>query len=119
WYGENSAHTTHAVGTRPASPWGLYDMAGNVSEWVQDWIGLNYPGGRVVDPQGPATGVTRTLRRGRWGRSGERNVGHLSLTHLTPLTSPYRLPPALVKEKTPAPPPPRFGHNTRQSVGLV
>jgi formylglycine-generating enzyme required for sulfatase activity len=72
WYGENSAQSTHAVGTRPANPWGLYDMAGNVSEWVQDWIGLNYPGGRLVDPQGPATGVTRVLRGGSWADFGAR-----------------------------------------------
>jgi formylglycine-generating enzyme required for sulfatase activity len=41
WYVENSNNTTHPVGTMPPNSWGLYDMQGNVSEWVQDWYSLN------------------------------------------------------------------------------
>jgi len=66
WYRGNSDSKTHSVGRLKPNAWGLYDMHGNVFEWVQDWFD-DYPSGAVTDPQGPSTGSDRVLRGGSFG----------------------------------------------------
>ncbi len=63
-----SADTT-AVMSYPPNPFGLYDLAGNVYEWCQDWYAYNYYDTSVVEPdypKGPPQGVYRVLRGGCW-----------------------------------------------------
>ena len=80
WYGDNSGNTTHPVGSKRPNDWGVYDLHGNVWEWVADWYD-DYPSGRVTDPQGPSSGTRRIIRGGGWGydapdcRSGTRGTG--------------------------------------------
>jgi hypothetical protein len=57
-------HGTKPAGTLPPNEHGLYDMKGNVWEWVQDY---QDPGGGIssaVDPSGPASGIARVIRGG-------------------------------------------------------
>jgi formylglycine-generating enzyme required for sulfatase activity len=57
------------VGSKPqgASPYGAWDMAGNVWEWVADRYGGNYyASAPEANPQGPASGDSRVLRGGSW-----------------------------------------------------
>ena len=65
WYFPNSSHTTHPVGKMTKNAFGLFDMAGNVWEWCEDWYGL-YPGISETDPKGPASGTCRIVRGGSW-----------------------------------------------------
>lgn len=52
---------THSVGQLRPNLYGLYDMLGNVKQWVGDWFGP-YPLGAVTDPQGATSGQFKVVR---------------------------------------------------------
>lgn len=63
WYRLNSDNRSHAVGEKPANPWGLYDVHGNVWEICADWY-APYRQGPVRAPRGPLVGKQRVCRGG-------------------------------------------------------
>ena len=65
WSG-NAVSSTQAVKTKAPNGRGLYDLSGNVWEWVWDWYQGNYEDLPRIDPIGPATGLHRILRGGSW-----------------------------------------------------
>ncbi len=83
WYEKNSENHTHPVAAegKKSNVFGLYDMHGNIWEWVNDWYGSYlhrniwqwvsdwfsaYPGNSAPDPVGPKSGSNRVGRGGSW-----------------------------------------------------
>jgi formylglycine-generating enzyme required for sulfatase activity len=63
--------STCPVGQLLPNPWGLYDMHGNVQEWVQDWYEeAYYAESPVDDPGGPKASAVKVTRGGSWQSFG-------------------------------------------------
>lgn len=67
WYADNSNDRVQPVGQKKPNPYGLYDIVGDVWEWVNDYYGESYyDESPAQDPQGPNGGEYRVLRGGSW-----------------------------------------------------
>jgi formylglycine-generating enzyme required for sulfatase activity len=69
WYRQNSGGTMHDVGQKQPNAYGLYDMLGNVMEFVNDWMDWSYyRSSPSQDPPGPETSPHkgRILRGASW-----------------------------------------------------
>ena len=67
WMKPNASGRTHEPGALKPNAIGLYDMSGNVREWVADWFAEDYYSDSAFnDPQGPASGSDKVLRGGSW-----------------------------------------------------
>jgi formylglycine-generating enzyme required for sulfatase activity len=66
-YSANYGNRTASVGGKKPNGLGLYDMSGNVWEWVADWYDEGYyQASPQKNPQGPSTGEKKVLRGGSW-----------------------------------------------------
>jgi formylglycine-generating enzyme required for sulfatase activity len=69
WFSSNSGNRPHPIALKKANPWGLYDMTGNVWEWMEDDWHAGYDdapadgSARVEMKRSPA----RVVRGGGWG----------------------------------------------------
>jgi len=72
-HGLKNEQGTSEVGAYPANGFHLFDMSGNVWEWVSDWYGARYYArAQYLNPQGPDTGLMRIVRGGAWVNADSR-----------------------------------------------
>ena len=70
------------------SPFGIYDMAGNIWEWVSDlYDGNYYLESSYQDPQGPSSGNGQVIRGGAWDVANEKNLLTTRRIGFEPLTT--------------------------------
>ncbi|MEM8547411.1 MAG: SUMF1/EgtB/PvdO family nonheme iron enzyme, partial [Pseudomonadota bacterium] len=67
---------TAPVGKFDPNSLGIFDLDGNVSEWVQDWYAASVPQGPLINPKGPRSGTGHVVRGPSWRDS---NVQRLRL----------------------------------------
>lgn len=88
WHSGNKNNPTHPVAGKQANAFGLFDMNGNVSEWVEDSYHDNYNGAPVDGSVWQGDGAQRVTRGGSWNyppllnraaiRFGDKPVNHFN-----------------------------------------
>jgi len=95
WFGKNSGGETKIIGKKEPNSLGLYDMSGNVWEWVEDWYEKDYYNKSPKNnPKGPSSGTSKVLRSGAWDSPvGNVRVAdrHFSLPSKTDKSYGFRL----------------------------
>jgi formylglycine-generating enzyme required for sulfatase activity len=88
WYTANADYKTHPVGQKQPNAWGLYDMHGNVSEWVMDYQYNNYDGA----PTDGSARLSKTASDERMERGGSWRLDdkHLRSAQRSEATPDYR-----------------------------
>ena len=67
WYDKNSGGKTHPVGQKKPNGLGLYDMSGNVWEWVEDWYEVDYYDKTPkINPINTNPSHAKSMRSGPW-----------------------------------------------------
>jgi len=86
WFGMKTAYIgTRAVGSMKPNGLGLYDMAGNVGEYVADWYDKDYYKKSPRDnPKGPANGGDRMIRGGSFGELGQEGLRTFRRVKISP-----------------------------------
>lgn len=69
-----------SVADFPPNNWGIYDMHGNVFEWVSDWY-APYPEKKQINPTGPVNGEFKVIRGGSWYFSAEKAQSFYRMMH--------------------------------------
>lgn len=77
WYFDNAGEKYHKVGQKKPNPWGLYDMHGNVAEWVLDEYSTDFykkaSAGLLTDPLCiPKTEYPQVVRGGSWDADADQ-----------------------------------------------
>ena len=82
WFKANSQGKTHPVGTKKPNSYGIYDMSGNVWEWVSDWYDKNYyKNSPYSNPQGPESGEFKVQRGGSWSNTADYHTSSYRMVY--------------------------------------
>ena len=72
WFKANSNGKTHPIGQKAPNIYGVYDMSGNIWEWVSDWYASDYyQNSPHRNPQGPEAGAFKVQRGGSWSNQAD------------------------------------------------